>query len=52
MTLSTSDDKVNDVIAILAKYSMTEFTHKKETLEDYFMKFYKEDKTFEGVSGV
>lgn len=52
VTLSTSDDKVNDVIAILAKYSMTEFTHKKETLEDYFMKFYKEDKTFEGVSGV
>lgn len=52
VTLSTSDDKVNDVIAILAKYSMTEFTHKKETLEDYFMKFYKEDKNFEGVGGV
>ncbi len=52
VTLSTSDDKVNDVIAILSKYSMTEFTHRKETLEDYFMKFYKEDRTFEGVNGV
>lgn len=52
ITLSTSDDKVNDVIAYLSKYSMTEFTHKKETLDDYFMKFYKEDKTFEGVRGV
>lgn len=52
VTISTSDDKVNDVIAVLSKYNMTEFTHRKETLEDYFMKFYKEDKNFEGVSGV
>jgi hypothetical protein len=28
---------------------MIEFSHKRETLEDYFMKFYKEDKSFEGV---
>lgn len=45
----TTDDKVNGVIHELAQYKMIEFTHKRETLEDYFMKFYKEDKSFEGV---
>lgn len=49
VTIATNDSEVNAVIALLSKYNMTEFTHKKETLEDYFMKFYKEDRTFEGV---
>lgn len=50
VTITTRDEKINAVIKSLAGYKMKEFTHKKETLEDYFMKFYKEDKTFEGVS--
>ena len=48
--ISTDDKDINKVIAILSKYEIRQFTNKKETLEDYFMKFYKEDKTFEGVS--
>jgi len=49
VTISTNDDKINAVIDDLAKYNMKEFTNIKETLEDYFMKFYKEDKDFGGV---
>ena len=45
----TTDKQINGVIRDLAKYRMIEFSHKRETLEDYFMKFYKEDKSFEGV---
>lgn len=48
--ISTDDKEINKVIAVLSKYEIRQFTNKKETLEDYFMKFYKEDKTFEGVS--
>lgn len=50
VTITTKDDRVNSVIGILSKYNIQEFTHKKETLEDYFMKFYKEDRKFEGVN--
>ena len=48
--ISTNDNQINQVIKLLAKYSLKQFSNKKETLEDYFMKFYKEDKEFEGVS--
>lgn len=47
--ISTDDKQINQVIALFSKYEIRQFTNKKETLEDYFMKFYKEDKTFEGV---
>lgn len=48
--ISTDDSQINEVIALLSKYEIRRFTNKKETLEDYFMKFYKEDKDFEGVN--
>lgn len=47
--ISTNDDSINEVIDLLSHYEMNEFTNIKETLEDYFMKFYKEDKEFGGV---
>lgn len=49
VTISTHDDNINKVVEILSNYSIVEFTNMKETLEDYFMKFYKEDKDFGGV---
>lgn len=49
VTVTTCDDKIDDVVKLLADYNMTQFTHKKQTLEDYFMQFYKEDKVFRGV---
>lgn len=47
--ISTEDKDINKVISILSSYEIKEFTNKKESLEDYFMKFYKEDKEFGGV---
>ena len=37
----------NDLIHLLANYHISDFVSKNETLEDYFMKFYKQDKKFE-----
>ena len=37
------------LIAALSGYSLRGFTHLKETLEDYFMKYYKEDRDFGGA---
>jgi ABC-2 type transport system ATP-binding protein len=46
--ISANDKDINQVIAHFAHYDLLSFTNKKETLQDYFMKFYKEDKTFGG----
>ena len=46
----TCDDKnINEVISFLSNFEIKEFNNIKETLEDYFMKFYKEDKDFGGA---
>lgn len=47
--LSVDDSKLNQLIDILAKYSIKSFSNKLETLEDFFMKFYKEDRDFKGA---
>lgn len=46
--LSIDDKDINDLVNLLSKYDIEEFTHLKETLQDYFMKYYKEEKSFEG----
>lgn len=44
------DDKyINRAIEIFSKYTVNNFTHLIETLEDYFMSYYKEDKDFGGA---
>lgn len=47
--ISIHDKDINYLINSLTDYSLIRFTNIKETLEDYFMKFYKEDKDFGGV---
>lgn len=47
--ISIDDMDINLLIASLANYNIVNFTVKHETLEDYFMKFYKEDKNFRGT---
>lgn len=47
--LSTDDKYINRVIAKLSEYSVVDFSHLKETLEDYFMSYYKENKDFGGA---
>lgn len=47
--LSCLDENIGELVSKLAKYELKEFNNIKETLEDYFMKFYKEDKDFGGA---
>ena len=47
--ISTDDKYINQVIELLSRYSVCGFSHLKETLEDYFMSYYKEDKDFGGA---
>lgn len=45
--LFTIEDKqVNKMITKLSEMDLKDFKEKKETLEDYFMSFYKEDRTY------
>ena len=46
--ISCDDKNINDVINYLSNFEIKEFNNIKETLEDYFMKFYKEAKEFGG----
>ncbi len=43
------DLKTNDFIQLLQKCDITHYDEIPTTLEDYFMQFYKQDKTFGGV---
>ncbi len=47
--ISTDDKNINGVIETLSAYHIVSFRHLKETLEDYFMSYYKEDKDFGGT---
>lgn len=47
--LSVEDRDLNEFIALLSSCGVQSFSNRRETLEDYFMKFYKEDKDFGGA---
>lgn len=47
--ISIEDKDLNLLIALLSSLAVKSFSNRKETLEDYFMKFYKEDKDFGGA---
>lgn len=47
--ISVEDSDLNELIAILSAVAVVSFSNRQETLEDYFMKFYKEDKDFGGA---
>lgn len=47
--ISVEDKDLNVLIEMLSKLDVLSFSNRKETLEDYFMKFYKEDKDFGGA---
>jgi ABC-2 type transport system ATP-binding protein len=48
LLISCEDKNINEVISYLSEFEIKEFNNIKETLEDYFMHFYKEDKEFGG----
>ena len=45
-------DKHNEFFATLEGMRIKEFEEKPFTLQDYFMSFYKEERSFDGLSGV
>ena len=47
--LAIDDSDLNEVIGMLSSYAVENFSNRRESLEDYFMKFYKEDKDFGGA---
>lgn len=47
--IAIEDKDLNTLIDILSKNDVVSFSNRKESLEDYFMKFYKEDKNFGGA---
>ena len=49
LLVSCLDDNINEFINYISDYEVKEFTNIKETLQDYFMKFYKENKDFGGA---
>lgn len=49
VNLSVEDSDLNALIGLLSDLEVHSFSNRKETLEDYFMKFYKEDKDFGGA---
>lgn len=43
------ENEVNELFKVLPRPGFADFSEKKETLEDYFMSFYKEDRTYGGI---
>lgn len=49
ISLSIEDADLNKTINYLSEVEVNKFSNRKESLQDYFMKFYKEDKDFKGA---
>lgn len=49
INISIEDEDLNETIDILSLVKVAKFSNRRESLEDYFMKFYKEDKDFKGA---
>ncbi len=47
--LECDDKDINKFINLISNYEIEEFNNIKETLQDFFMKFYKENKDFGGA---
>lgn len=47
--ISIEDKELNNLIDLLSEYEVKSFSNKRESLEDYFMKFYKEDRDYGGA---
>lgn len=46
LTVTVCDEKINGFISLLSEYKIEDFNELKETLEDYFMSYYVEDKKY------
>ena len=46
---SLDDGDINAAVKLMAEHGAIDFSNRRESLEDYFMKFYKEEKNFGGA---
>ena len=49
LLININDNNINYLLKDLSEYKIIAFEHLKETLEDYFMKYYKENKNTENT---
>ena len=49
LELAVDDKVLNETIALMSKYGVTTVGNRRESLEDYFMRFYKEDRDYGGA---
>lgn len=47
--VTIDDSKITEALREITPFLLTDFSEKKETLEDYFMSFYKEERTYQGL---
>lgn len=50
ISITVNDANINKLISYLSNYKLLEFRHVAETLEEYFLSFYLEDKDFGGLN--
>lgn len=49
LIMSLDDADITAAVKLMAKHGAIDFSNRRESLEDYFMKFYKEEKDFGGA---
>lgn len=49
LSLAIEDEDMNATVSLLSGYEVKTFSNRRESLEDYFMKFYREEKDFGGA---
>ena len=49
VTISIDEDYTNELIHLLGNSGVINMTETRVSLQEYFMKFYKEDRTYEEV---
>ncbi len=49
LLVSLPESEISKLFQKIPRVALADFSEKKETLEDYFMSFYKEDRTYGGI---
>lgn len=47
--ISTHDSNIDKVVAYISQFPLVEFRNRKESLQDYFLKFYRDGQEFRGL---
>lgn len=47
--IATHDSNIDRIVAYISQFPLVEFRNKKESLQDYFLKFYRDGREFGGL---